>query len=53
MEHEDGFCDDCSAELTEAWLTIDGRALCRGCAIDSLDFKFAKATKPEARDDGR
>ena len=33
MEHEDGYCDRCGAELTDVvHLTIDGQELCPTCA---------------------
>lgn len=51
--HEDGYCDECGAELEVAWLTFDGQELCQACAMRELRPSVRVATKPEARDDGR
>jgi hypothetical protein len=53
MEHEDGYCDSCGAEADEAWLTVQGEALCRDCATGALATAVRVAARPEARDDGR
>lgn len=53
MRHEDGYCDSCGAEADEAWLTVEGHALCRDCATSTFTAAVRVATKPEARDDGR
>lgn len=53
MEHEDGYCDACGAAADEAWLTVQGEALCRDCATSTLAVSTRVASKPEARDDGR
>jgi hypothetical protein len=54
MQHEDGYCDTCGAELTDvAWLTFDGRENCGPCATSELNGAVRVARKPEARDDGR
>lgn len=55
MDHEDGFCDECGADMRgfDAWLTIDGRTTCITCATSHLQLRVRIPTKPEARDDGR
>lgn len=53
MNHEDGYCDRCGAELDAAapvTLTVDGEEHCPSCAAGG---PAVRATKPEARDDGR
>lgn len=52
MDHEDGYCDRCACETAEVWLTFDGAALCRDCAIDNDGLAVKGAKRPEARDDG-
>jgi hypothetical protein len=53
MEHEDGYCDECGADMRgfAAQITLDGRQLCIGCLTPPL--RVTTASKPEARDDGR
>ena len=53
VEHEDGFCDECGADMRDfvAQLTVDGRAVCITCATAGTPIRVAK--RPEARDDGR
>lgn len=52
-KYEDGFCDDCGCELTDVFLTSDGRELCVECVTASRIAIGRIATKPGARDDGR
>lgn len=55
IEHEDGFCDECGADMRDfpAQLTVDGRELCITCATDPARVAGHGARRPEARDDGR
>jgi RNA polymerase-binding transcription factor DksA len=54
MKQEDGYCDDCGAELGEVgWMTLAGEVLCAECGVARPIGFERKATKPEARDDGR
>lgn len=53
MNHEDGYCDACGAELGDAppQLTIEGEALCVACVEARPEARHPR--HPEARDDGR
>lgn len=55
MDHEDGYCDVCGADMRDfvAQLTIDGRAICITCATDQSRAAQQGPRRPEARDDGR
>lgn len=53
MQHEDGYCDDCGAEVDTPQLTLDGRAICDSCLRMENVGKPIGAKRPEARDDGR
>lgn len=55
MEHEDGFCDECGADMRgfPAQLVIDGRWVCVTCATGVMVTSVRVPAHPEARDDGR
>jgi hypothetical protein len=53
MKHEDGYCDECGAQLAYGWLTFDGRELCETCAVAGGNQAVRIPAKPNARDDGR
>lgn len=53
MDHEDGYCDRCGAALgPTVQLTFDGLEVCDQCAANE-PYQPHRASKPEARDDGR
>lgn len=53
MDEERTYCSTCDCDTTEqpAQVTLDGSLVCLPCANDVM--RLLKATKPEARDDGR
>lgn len=54
-QHEDGYCDECGAEVDVVQLTVEGRELCMECAgiVRVTIAPGVRIKRPEARDDGR
>lgn len=53
MQEQAERCDECGEELRDvAWLRLDGTQRCEPCAVAGQELSV-RATRPEARDDGR
>jgi RNA polymerase-binding transcription factor DksA len=53
VDHEDGYCDVCGAEVDTPQLTVDGLAVCEDCVAAQSRVTAKGPLRPEARDDGR